>query len=74
MPRPQRIKYPDANYHVMNRGLGRQKIFHDEAYCQVFLETINDASSRFDMEVQAYCLMGNHYHLLIKTPLGNLVR
>jgi len=74
MPRPQRIEYPDAYYHVMNRGRGRQKIFHDEAYCQAFLETIKEANSRFGMEVQAYCLMGNHYHLLIKTPLGNLSR
>jgi len=74
MPRPQRIEYPDAYYHVMNRGRGRQKIFHDEAYYQAFLETIKEASSRFGMEVQAYCLMGNHYHLLIKTPLGNLSR
>jgi len=74
MSRPQRIEYPDAYYHVMNRGRGRQKIFHDEAYYQAFLETIKEASSRFGMEVQAYCLMGNHYHLLIKTPLGNLSR
>jgi len=74
MPRPQRIEYPDAYYHVMNRGRGRQAIFHNEAYYQTFLETIKEASSRFGMEVHAYCLMGNHYHLLIKTPLGNLSR
>ena len=74
MPRPQRIEYPDAYYHVMNQGRGRQAIFHNEAYYQTFLETIKEASSRFGMEVHAYCLMGNHYHLLIKTPLGNLSR
>ena len=74
MPRPQRIEYPDAYYHVMNRGRGRKAIFHDEEYFQAFLETIKEASSRFGMEVHAYCLMGNHYHLLIKTPLGNLSR
>ena len=74
MPRPQRIEYPDAYYHVMNRGRGRQSIFHSEAYYQAFLETMKEASSRFGMEVHAYCLMGNHYHLLIKTPLGNLSR
>ena len=74
MPRPQRIEYPNAYYHVMNRGRGRQSIFHSEAYYQTFLETIKEASSRFGMEVHAYCLMGNHYHLLIKTPLGNLSR
>ena len=74
MPRPQRIEYPDAYYHVMNRGRGRQSIFHNEAYYQAFLETIKEANSRFGMEVHAYCLMGNHYHLIIKTPLGNLSR
>ena len=74
MPRPQRIEYPDAYYHVMNRGRGRKAIFHDEEYFEAFLETIKEASSRFGMEVHAYCLMGNHYHLLIKTPLGNLSR
>lgn len=74
MPRPLRIEYPNAYYHVMNRGRGRQAIFHSDAYYQAFLETIKEASSRFGMEVHAYCLMGNHYHLLIKTPLGNLSR
>ena len=74
MPRPQRIEYPDAYYHVMNRGRSRKAIFHNEEYFQAFLETIKEAGSRFGMEVHAYCLMGNHYHLLIKTPLGNLSR
>ena len=52
MPRPQRIEYPDAYYHVMNRGRGRQAIFHNEAYPHAFLETIKETSSRFGMEVK----------------------
>lgn len=74
MSRPQRIEYQDAYYHVMNRGRGRRFIFHDPEYYEAFLECIAQAHQRFAIEVQAYCLMGNHYHLLIKTPRGNLSR
>ncbi len=58
----------------MNRGRGRQIIFHDENYCKAFLKTLLAASERFDAVIHAYCLMGNHYHLLIETPLANLDR
>jgi putative transposase len=74
MARPLRIEYEDAFYHVMNRGRGRQNVFPGESYCQDFLQCIDGASQRFGVEVHAYCLMGNHYHLLIKTPRGNLSR
>jgi len=74
MPRPQRIQYENAFYHVMNRGRGRQTIFHDKNYYQAFLQTLNEAHSRFDAIIHAYCLMGNHYHLLIETPRANLDR
>lgn len=49
-------------------------IFHDERYYKAFLKTLHEASERFDAVVHAYCLMGNHYHLLIETPRGNLDR
>ena len=74
MPRPLRIEYENAYYHVMNRGRGRQKIFHDRSYYDAFLDTLEEAHGRFGVEIQCYCLMSNHYHLLIKTPEGNLGR
>ena len=74
MTRPLRIEYEGAYYHVMNRGRGRQAIFHDEEYFNAFLNTLAEAHQRFGLEVHAYCLMSNHYHLLLKTPEGNLQR
>ncbi len=74
MPRPQRIEYEGAFYHVMNRGRARQMIFHDESDYQVFLDTLEEAYRRFHGVVHAYCLMGNHYHLLLETPRANLSR
>ena len=74
MPRPIRIEYENAYYHVMNRGRGRKAIFHGEAYYQTFLETLNEAHQRFGLQILCYCLMRNHYHLLVKTPEANLGR
>lgn len=74
MPRPTRIQYPNAFYHVMNRGRGRQTIFHNDEYYQAFLHTLAESHSRFDAIIHSYCLMSNHYHLLIETPRANLDR
>lgn len=74
MPRPLRIEYENAYYHVMNRGRSRQKIFHDERYFEAFLSTLEEAHQRFGLQVLCYCLMSNHYHLLVKTPGANLGR
>ncbi len=74
MSRPLRIEYEDAYYHVMNRGRGRQMIFSSEIYYHEFTRCLDEAHKRFGIEIHAYCLMGNHYHLLIKTPRGNLGR
>ncbi len=74
MPRPVRIEYEGACYHVMNRGRGRQPIFHATAYFHAFLETLAEAHERFGVVIHGYCLMGNHYHLLLQTPHGNLGR
>jgi putative transposase len=72
--RPLRIEYKNAYYHVMNRGRGRQYIFHNDEYYEAFLDCLEQANVRFGLEIHAYCLMGNHYHLLVKTPRGNLGR
>ncbi|MCU7815441.1 MAG: transposase [Candidatus Thiodiazotropha sp. (ex Rostrolucina anterorostrata)] len=74
MSRPLRVEYEDAFYHVINRGRGRQQVFREAVYYEAFLECLKEAHARFGMEVHAYCLMGNHYHLLISTPRGNLSR
>lgn len=74
MPRPLRIEYENAYYHVMNRGRARQKLFHGPAYYEAFLEILDQAHQRFGVEVLCYCLMDNHYHLLVKTPEANLGR
>jgi REP element-mobilizing transposase RayT len=74
MPRPLRIEYENAYYHVMNRGRARQTIFHDDDYFEAFLTTLSEAHQRFGVEVLCYCLMKNHYHLLLKTPEANLGR
>jgi len=74
MPRPIRIEYEDACYHVMNRGRARQKIFHSVNYFEAFLAGLSEAHQRFGIQIMCYCLMDNHYHLLVKTPEANLGR
>jgi len=74
MPRKDRIEYEHAYYHVMNRGRGRRTIFPSDAHYQAFLDILQAACDRFGGIMHAYCLMGNHYHLLIETPLANLSR
>ncbi len=74
MPRPLRIEYEHAFYHVMNRGKGRQFIFHNQDYYLAFLATLGEVHNRFGCVIHAYCLMGNHYHLLVETPKANLGR
>ena len=58
----------------MNRGKGRQNVFHDTKYFEAFLITMQEAHERFEAVYHAYCLMGNHYHLLLQTPRANLSR
>ena len=73
MARKLRVEYPGAIYHVMNRGDRREPIFKDDADRLCFLETLGEACAKTDWEVQAYCLMGNHFHLVVETLKGNLV-
>lgn len=74
MARPLRIQYPGAVYHVMNRGSSRQKIFLENRDYEAFLHTLAELHHRWGVEVFAYCLMGNHYHVCLRTPEGNLSR
>ncbi|HEV2331620.1 MAG TPA: transposase [Gammaproteobacteria bacterium] len=74
MARPLRIEFEGAWYHVMNRGAGRRAIFKTDADRRYFLKLLEAVSERFNVEIHAYCLMGNHYHLMLRTPEGNLGR
>ena len=76
MPRVERIEYEDAYYHVMNRGRerGRVKLFRTDKDFEAFLQTLEEAVERFGLVIHAYCLMSNHYHLLLQTPNANLSR
>ena len=74
MARPLRIEYAGAWYHVMNRGRRQDNIFSDRKDFEAFLVTLQEASEIFNFKVAAYCLMTNHYHLLVQTPNGNLSR
>lgn len=74
MSRPLRIQFPGAVYHVMNRGGARQATFLDDDDHQAFLDTLAEAHRLWGVEVFAYCLMRNHYHVCLCTPKGNLSR
>jgi REP element-mobilizing transposase RayT len=73
MPRKLRIEYPDAIYQVMNRGDHREDIFLDDEDRRLFLSTLEGACQKTEWQVHAYCLMRNHFHLVIETPQANLV-
>ena len=73
MPRQLRIQYPGAIYHVMSRGDRREDIFHDDVDRQDFLKTLAEACQKTGFQVHAYCLMRNHFHLVVETPQANLV-
>lgn len=74
MTRPLRIEFPGAIYHVTSRGDRREPIFDDDADRLAFLDTVGAALERFDACLLAYCLMGNHYHLVMHTRQGQLSR
>jgi len=72
MARPLRIEFPGAVYHVTSRGNARADIFEDDNDRGLFLKILGQVVTRFNWLCHSYCLMGNHYHLLIETPEGNL--
>ena len=73
MARKVRIQYPGAIYHVMNRGDRREAIFADDDDRRRFLETLGEACQKTAWQVHAFCLLTNHFHLVIETPQANLV-
>ena len=73
MARKLRVEYPGATYHVMGRGDRREEIFWDDPDRERFLETLGETCVKTGWQVHALCLMGNHFHLVVETPQGNLV-
>jgi putative transposase len=74
MVRPLRIDYPNAVYHITNRGVNRQPIFFQEDDYQKFLDRLAQIHQRMKVIIHGYCLMPNHYHLEITTPESNISR
>jgi putative transposase len=72
MARPLRIQYPDAFYHVTSRGNERKAVYKSQRDREKFLSYLESATDRYEAVIHAYCLMDNHYHLLLETPAGNL--
>jgi REP element-mobilizing transposase RayT len=72
MGRPLRIEYPDAFYHITARGNERKNLFRSNRDRERFLGYLESASDRYKAIIHAYCLMDNHYHILVQTPAGNL--
>jgi putative transposase len=74
MARPLRIEYEGAVYHVTSRGNAREDVYQDDKDRSRFLKILGDVVARFNWICHAYCLMQNHYHLLIETPEADLSR
>ena len=74
MARPLRIEFPGAFYHVMSRGNQKQPIYTNRWDRIKFLEYFASASTRYGANIHCYCLMDNHYHLLLETPDCNLAQ
>ena len=74
MSTPPRIEVPNGIYHVTARGNSKETIYHDDAEREVFLRLLERAARKHRWIVLAYCLMGNHYHLVLQTPFGVLSR
>ncbi len=72
MARPLRLEFAGAVYHLTSRGNARQKIFFNDVDRELFLETLAHVVSRYSWICHAYCLMANHFHLLVETPKANL--
>lgn len=72
MARPLRIEYEGAVYHVTSRGNACENIYSSDSDRLMFLDILGEVVSRFGWICHAYCLMSNHYHLVIETPAPNL--
>jgi putative transposase len=74
MARPPRIEYPDASYHIVNRGNRGQVVFHSDSDYRLFVHKLACSCEAYDVAVRAYCLMPNHFHLYAQTRQANLGR
>ena len=74
MPRPPRVQYENAIYHIVTRGDGRRPLFHDEGHYKRFTDGLVTQVDRCGWQVIAYCWMPNHIHALLRTPQPNLAR
>ncbi len=72
MSRPLRIEYDGALYHITSRGNAREAIFLNDEDRKLFLDILGSVKERSNWLCHAYCLMDNHYHLIVETPEGNL--
>jgi len=72
MARPLRLEFAGAVYHLTSRGNARQTVFFTDDDRQLFLDTLAQVVSRYGWICHGYCLMANHYHLLVETPMANL--
>lgn len=72
MARPLRLEYAGALYHITSRGDRRKAIYEDDADRAAFMSLLDQVCEACNWFCHAYCLMGNHYHLLIETPDANL--
>lgn len=72
MARPLRIEYPSAFYHLTSRGNERKDIFRSQRDREKYLSYLRSASERYQAVIHVFCMLSNHYHLLMETPKGNL--
>ena len=72
MSTPLRVEVPNGIYHITARGNSQDAIYRDDVEREVFLELLERARTKYSWIVLAYCLMGNHYHLVLQTPSGHL--
>jgi putative transposase len=72
MPRRLRLEYEGAIYHVVNRGDRKEKIFFDAVDRHRFVETLCETCQKTGWQIHAWCLMNNHFHLVVETPRANL--
>jgi len=74
MPRPPRLHFAGANYHIVTRSDGRRKLFHDDGHYERFTDGLRQEVVRSGWIVLAYCWMSHHVHALIQTPESSLAR
>jgi putative transposase len=74
MARPLRIEYEGALYHIISRGNRGEHIFAGDQDKEYFIETIQKAVEKYKIDLYAFCIMGNHYHLLLTAPYGELTK